>query len=246
MKKAVILGATSGIAQHVQRLLIQEGVELFLVARNAEHLPMLAADLENRGVLKIATYAADLADISTHATVFARAQELLPDFDTLLLAYGTLLDQEKCSHSPQLAVREIDNNFVSAAAILTLFADYFEARKEGCIAAITSIAGDRGHRSNYVYGSAKGALGIFLQGLRGRFRDTNVRVITIKPGPVRTSMTDHLEQSETFTDPREVAQDICNALQKRAPQVLYTPAKSRYLAAIDRLWPAFSSGQISP
>ncbi|HEY8715945.1 MAG TPA: SDR family NAD(P)-dependent oxidoreductase [Candidatus Acidoferrum sp.] len=244
MKKAVILGATSGIAQQVQRLLIQEGVELLLVARSAEHLPMLAADLETRGVLKIATYTADLADISTHATVLARAQELLPDFDTVLLAYGTLLDQGKCQHSPQLAIREIDTNFVSAAALLTLFADYFEARKEGCIAAIASIAGDRGHRSNYVYGSAKGALGIFLEGLRDRFRQTDVRVITIKPGPVHTAMTDRFERNDKFADPQEVARDICSALQKRAPEILYTPAKWRYLAAAVRLWPDSLSGKI--
>lgn len=237
MKKAVILGATSAIAQQVQRLLIQEGVELLLVARNAAHLPMLVADLETRGVLKIATYAADLADISTHATVFARAHELLPDFDTVLLAYGTLLDQEKCRHSPQLAVREIDTNFVSAAALLTLFAGYFEARQEGCLAAITSMAGDRSHRSNYVYSSAKGALGIFLEGLRDRFRNTGVRVLTIKPGPVRTPMTDRFERSEALADPREVAKDICQALQRRAPEILYTPATWRYRASIARLRP---------
>jgi len=246
MKKAVILGATSGIAQQVQRLLIQEGVELLLIARNSEHLSMLAADLETRGVLKIATHAADLADISTHATVFARAQELLPDFDIVLLAYGTLLDQEKCNHSPQLAVREIDTNFVSAAALLTLFADYFEARKEGCIAAITSVAGDRGHRANYVYVAAKGALSIFLQGLRDRFRDTGVRVLTIKPGPVRTAMTDHLAHRETFANPRAVAQDICNALQNRSSEILYTPANSRYLAALERFWPGSPSERITP
>jgi decaprenylphospho-beta-D-erythro-pentofuranosid-2-ulose 2-reductase len=246
MKKAVILGATSGIAQQVQRLLIQEGIELLLIARNSEHLPTLAADLETRGVLKIATYAADLADISTHASVFARTQELLPDFDTVLLAYGTLLDHEKCRHSPQLALREIDTNFASAAALLTLFADYFEARKEGCVAAITSIAGDRGTRANYVYSSAKGALTIFLEGLRDRFRDSGVRVITIKPGPVRTAMTDHLALRETFADPREVAQDICNALQKRAPEILYTPAKFRYLAALERFWPGSPPEKIAP
>jgi short-subunit dehydrogenase len=237
MKKAVILGATSGIAQQVQRLFVHEGVELLLVARSAEHLPVLAADLETRGVLKISTYAADLADISTHSPVLARAQELLPDFDTVLLAYGTLLDQEKCRHSPQLAVRELDTNLLSAAALLTLFADYFESRKEGCIAAITSTAGDRGHRANYVYGSAKGALNIFLEGLRDRFRDTAVRVITIKPGPVRTAMTDRLAHNEKFADPHEVAKDICDALQKRAPEILYTPAKWRYFAAAARLWP---------
>jgi short-subunit dehydrogenase len=237
MKKVVIFGATSGIAQEVQRLLIKEGIELLLVARSTERLPIVAADLETRGAVRVAMFAADLADVSTHASVLAYAQEQLPDFDTVLLAYGTMLDQEKCKHSVASALRELDTNFISAAALLTLFAEYFEARKDGCIAAITSVAGDRGRRSNYVYGSAKGALSLFLQGLRSRLHEAGVRVITIKPGPVDTSMTDGIEKGAMFADPKDVAQDICRALQKRSSGILYTPWRWRYVMAIVRAIP---------
>jgi decaprenylphospho-beta-D-erythro-pentofuranosid-2-ulose 2-reductase len=237
MKKAVILGATSGIAQEVQRLLIKEGVELLLVARSAEHLTALAADLETRGAVKVAVFTADLANLSTHAEVLAYAQEQLPDFDTVLLSYGTMLDQEQCKHSVQLTLRELDTNFISAAALLTLFAEYFEEKKSGCIAAITSVAGERGRRSNYVYGSAKGALSLFLQGLRSRLFPAGVSVITIKPGPVDTAMTDHMAKGAMFANPKDVARDICRALQKRAPEILYTPWKWKYVMAIVRAIP---------
>jgi len=112
-------------------LLIKQGIELLLVARSTERLPALAADLETRGAVKVVTFAADLADVSTHAGVLAYAQEQLPEFDTVLLAYGTMLDQEACKHSVQLALRELDTNFISASALLMLFAEYFEVRKTG-------------------------------------------------------------------------------------------------------------------
>lgn len=237
MKKVVILGATSGIAQEVQRLLIKEGIELLLVARNTERLLAIAADLETRGAVNVATFAADLADVSTHASVLANAQEQLPEFDTVLLAYGTMLDQEECKHSVQLALRELDTNFISAAALLMHFADYFEARKRGCIAAITSVAGERGRRSNYVYGSAKGALSLFLQGLRSRLYESGVRVITIKPGPVDTAMTDRMAKGSMFADPKDVAKDICRAMERGSPEILYTPWKWKYVMAIVRAIP---------
>jgi decaprenylphospho-beta-D-erythro-pentofuranosid-2-ulose 2-reductase len=237
MQKVVILGATSGIAQQAQRLMARNGIELLLVARSAERLPALAADLLIRGAVKVVTFAADLADVSTHASVLAYAQEQLPEFDTVLVAYGTMLDQEQCKHSVQLALRELDTNFISAAALLTLFAEYFETRKSGCIAAITSVAGDRGRRSNYVYGSAKGALSLFLQGLRSRLYEAGVRVITIKPGPVDTAMTDHMAKGAMFADPKDVAKDICRALERRSPEILYTPWKWRYVMAIVRAIP---------
>jgi short-subunit dehydrogenase len=128
-------------------------------------------------------------------------------------------------------VEELHVNFVSASAILTLFGADLERRHTGCLAAITSVAGDRGRRSNYVYGSAKGALSLFLQGLRSRLHPAGVRVITIKPGPVQTPMTDHLPNAARFADPEQVGRDIVHALQRRSPDVLYTPKIWRYVMA---------------
>jgi hypothetical protein len=132
---------------------------------------------------------------------------------------------------------ELQVDFVSAAAILTLFAAELERRRTGCVAAITSVAGDRGRRSNYVYGSAKGGLSLFLQGLRSRLYPAGVRVITIKPGAVQTPMTDGLPHAAHFADPQQVARDIVRGLECRTPDTLYTPRIWRYIMTGIKLIP---------
>jgi decaprenylphospho-beta-D-erythro-pentofuranosid-2-ulose 2-reductase len=229
MRKIIILGATSGIALGVQRLLARLGCELLLVARSPERLAALQSDLSVRGAQQVLTYCADMASIQQHAAIFEFARSTFPDFDTVLLAYGSMHDQKDSETSVDILLEELQVNFVSATAILTLFAADLERRRTGCLAAITSVAGDRGRRSNYVYGSSKGALSLFLQGLRSRLHPAGVRVITIKPGPVQTPMTDHLPNFAHFADPEQVAQDIVRALERRSPDVLYTPKIWRYV-----------------
>jgi len=229
MRKVVVLGATSGIALAVERLLAERGCELLLVARSSERLTALQSDLLARGAAQALTCVADLASIDQHAAIFDYARRSLPDFDTVFLAYGSMHDQKESKSSIGVLLDELHVNFVSASAILTLFAAEFEQRRTGCIAAITSVAGDRGRPSNYVYGSAKGALSLFLQGLRSRLHPAGVKVITIKPGPVQTPMTDHLDNAARFADPDLVARDIVRALERRSPDVLYTPRIWRYI-----------------
>jgi len=232
MKKIIILGAASGIALEVQRKLACQGCQLLLVARSSQRLSEIQADLAARGAQKVMTYSADLASVQQHAAVFDFARRTLPDFDTVLLAYGSMHDQKDSETSVDTLLEELQVNFVSASAILTLFAGDLERRRTGCLAAITSVAGDRGRRSNYVYGSAKGALSLFLQGLRSRLHPAGVRVITIKPGPVQTPMTDHLPNAARFADPQQVARDIVRALERRSPDVLYTPKIWRYVMTV--------------
>ncbi|MGA8776194.1 MAG: SDR family oxidoreductase [Terriglobales bacterium] len=228
-RKVVILGATSAIAVEVQRHLARRGCELLLVARSPERLAVLQSDLLARGASHVLTWAAELASIEQHAAIFDYVGRALPEFDTVLLAYGSMHDQKDSEASVDLLLDELHVNFVSAAAMLTLFAADLERRRAGCLAAITSVAGDRGRRSNYVYGSAKGALSLFLQGLRSRLHPAGVKVITVKPGPVQTPMTDHLPNANRFADPELVAADIVRALERRSPDVLYTPKTWRYV-----------------
>jgi decaprenylphospho-beta-D-erythro-pentofuranosid-2-ulose 2-reductase len=229
MKRVVILGATSGIALEVERQLAERGCELLLVARSGERLAALQSDLHSRGAAQVLVCPADLALIEQHPGIFDYAHRTLPKFDTVLLAYGSMHDQKDSETSVDILLDELNVNFVSASAILTLFANDLEKRRTGCIAAITSVAGDRGRRANYVYGSAKGALSLFLQGLRGRLHPAGVRVITIKPGPVQTPMTDHIENASRFADPEMVSAQIVRALERRSPDVLYTPKIWRYI-----------------
>ena len=237
MKRIVILGATSGIAQEVQRRLANRGCELLLVARSPERLAHLQADLSLRGATTVITYAADLESVQQHAGIFDFARRQFPDFDTVLLAYGSMHDQKDAEISVDVLLKELQVNFVSATAILSLFAADLERRRTGCLAAITSVAGDRGRRSNYIYGSAKGALSLFLQGLRSRLHRSGVRVITIKPGPAQTPMTDHLPNYARFADPERVARDIVRALEQRSPDILYTPKIWRYVMTAVRQIP---------
>ncbi len=223
MQKIVILGATSGIALEVERQFARCGLEMLLVARSAERLTALQSDLLARGAKEVFTYAADLSSIRGHAKMFDFVLRSFPGYDTVLLAYGTMQEQKESEESVNTLLDELNTNFVSPSAILTLFAADLEQRRTGCIAAITSVAGDRGRRSNYVYGSAKGALSLFLQGLRSRLYPAGVKVITIKPGPVKTPMTDRLPNAERFAEPEVVARAIVRALDRRSPDVLYTP-----------------------
>lgn len=228
-RRIVVLGATSGIALEVQRQLANRGCELFLVARSPQRLAALQSDLSARGAKQVLTCAADLASVAQHVAIFDHIRRQFAGYDTVLLTYGSMQDQKYSEASLDILLDELNVNFVSASAILTLFAADLEQRRTGCIAAITSVAGDRGRRSNYVYGSAKGALSLFLQGLRSRLHPAGVNVITIKPGPVQTPMTDHLPNGARFADPELVARDIVRALERRSPDVLYTPKIWRYV-----------------
>lgn len=229
LQKIVILGATSGIALEVQRRLARYGLGMLLVARSAERLEALQSDLLARGASEVLTCAADLSSIRNHGKIYDFVRRSFPGYDTVLLAYGSMREQKDSEESVDTLVDELTTNFVSASAILTLFASDLEQRRTGCIAAITSVAGDRARRSNYVYGSAKGALSLFLEGLRSRLHPAGVKVITIKPGPVKTPMTDHLPNAERFADSELVARDIVRALDRRSPDVLYTPWYWRHI-----------------
>lgn len=229
MGKVVVLGATSGIALEVERHLAYRGCEMLLIARSSQRLATLQTDLLARGAKQVLICDADLSSIQHHAGIVDFVRCSFPGFDTVFLAYGSMHDQKDSEASVDILLDELNVNFVSACAILTLFAAELEYRRTGCIAAITSVAGDRGRRSNYIYGAAKGALSLFLQGLRSRLHPAGVKVITIKPGPVQTPMTDHLPSAGRFAAPEAVARDIVCALEGRSPDVLYTPKIWRYV-----------------
>jgi len=237
LDKIAIFGATSAVAQELARLLAGEGRSLILVGRSSERLDAMKGDLLARGAPNVVSATADLADCSRHRELVQMVTQAFPDIDSAVIAYGTLLDQEECAHSPELAVQELHTNFLSQASLLTVLADYFAHRRAGQIVAITSVAGDRGRRSNYVYGSAKGGTSLFVQGLRCRLHGTGVGVITVKPGPIDTPMTAHLPKTHLFTTPELVAQSIHSAMKRGSSRVIYVPAYWRLLMAIIRAIP---------
>ena len=223
MRKILIIGATSAIAEAVARIFAARGDALFLVARNTDRLQAIATDLGVRGAVRAATATLDVADFSAHQAVIDQAEQELGGLDTVLIAHGTLSDQAECEKSVTALRREFDINALSTMALLTTLANTFEARKSGTLAVISSVAGDRGRQSNYVYGSAKAAVSAFLSGLRQRLAKSNVDVLTIKPGFVDTPMTANIaNKGALWAKPDQIAAGIVHAIDKRR-SVVYLP-----------------------
>jgi len=221
MKNVLILGATSAIAHEVAKLYADEQAHLFLVARNEFKLETIAKDLIVRGA-KVTSGVANFHDFSSHPRLLEQIKEKLGNIDVVLLAYGSLGNQAESEKNISVALQEIETNFLTAFSLLSLLAHILEAQGSGTLAVISSVAGDRGRQSNYIYGTAKGALNIFLQGLRNRLYKKGVHVLTIKPGFVDTPMTTHLKKGFLFSSSQKVGNDIYKAIEEKE-DVLYTP-----------------------
>ncbi len=222
MKKVLVLGATSAIAQATVRLLAARGAALYLVGRNAQNLAAVAQDAATRGASKVESQALDLDATEAHEALVERAAQALGGLDGVLLAHGVLGDQRACEGSYAETEKVLRTNFLSAVSLLTVVANRFEAQKAGTVVVISSVAGDRGRQSNYVYGASKGALSVFLQGLRNRLARSGVAVVTVKPGFVDTPMTAHVPKNALFASADTVARGIVRAADRGADEV-YLP-----------------------
>jgi decaprenylphospho-beta-D-erythro-pentofuranosid-2-ulose 2-reductase len=236
MRKILIIGATSSIASATARLFAADGDALFLVARNNHKLKAVADDLSVHGAGQVQTALMDALDYDRHQAVINEAITQLEGLDVALIAYGTLPNQRACEASFELARREFETNALSVVSLLAHLANVFEPQGRGSIAFISSVAGDRGRQSNYVYGAAKAAVNTYLQGLRNRLARTGVHVLTIKPGFVDTPMTSAFAKGVLWATAEGVATDILQAIVDRR-DVLYTPWFWRYIMALIRVMP---------
>jgi decaprenylphospho-beta-D-erythro-pentofuranosid-2-ulose 2-reductase len=233
MKKILIVGASSAIAQETAKIFAASKAWLFLTGRNREKLTAIGDDLRVRGADKVETYLLDMRDHHRHEEMLRSAIGAFDGLDAVLIAVGTLPNQRSCEQDVEQTVKEFTINCVSLMAFLLRVANYFEGQKRGCIAVITSVAGDRGRQSNYVYGAAKGAMDIFLQGIRNRLFKAGVAVVTIKPGFVDTPMTASLPKNFLFASPQAVSRGIYRAMLWRK-DVVYVPWFWRWVMAIIR------------
>lgn len=235
-KTILVLGATSAIAQAWMRLLAPNGASFFLVARNAIHLDSVAKDLATRGATAVYVETADLDDTEGHVALLERSAAALGNLDCALIAHGVLGDQAAGERDFSVASASLQTNFLSTVSLVTWLANYFAAQYHGRLIAISSVAGDRGRKSNYIYGAAKAGLNAFLDGVRNRLDREGVQVLTVRPGFVATPMTAYLPQGPLFATPDAVAQDILSAMEHRR-DVLYTPWFWRWIMALIRVIP---------
>ncbi|MCL9657539.1 SDR family oxidoreductase [Pseudomonas protegens] len=223
MKRVLIIGATSAIATACARLWAEQGNELFLVARNEEKLQHTAADLSVRGAKAVHQHYMDVNHLDEHPAMLESCLAAMQQIDIILIAHGTLPDQKACERDTKVALQELATNGTSVIALLSLLANHLETQRCGSLAVISSVAGDRGRPSNYLYGTAKAAVSTFCEGLRARLFKAGVYVTTIKPGFVDTPMTQGLALPRPMVaTPEQVAIRIVNGINNKVA-ILYAP-----------------------
>ncbi len=231
-----MLGATSAIAIAVMRQLVTPSAHFFLVARSKEKLTAVAQDLLVRGAGRVDMLVADLDDTHQHTQMLNVATSQLGAVDLALLAHGVLGNQNAAEQDYFVAESTLVTNFLSPVSLLTWLANYCVSQNRGTLAVLSSVAADRGRKSNYVYGASKAGLDAFLSGLRNRCDRAGVQVLTIKPGFVATPMTADIPKNRLFATPERVATDILRAVHKRK-DVVYVPWFWRPIMAIIRAVP---------
>jgi len=229
MPTALILGAGSDMAVAIARQYAGGKYDLQLAARNVDSLYPLQQDLQIRYHIKVESYAFDATDFDSHAAFYA-GLPVKPDIT--ICVFGYLGEQVKAQSNWSEAARIIHTNFTGAVSILNIVADDYAATGAGTIVGISSVAGERGRQSNYIYGSSKAGFTTYLSGLRNRLFHKGVHVLTVKPGFVYTRMTEHLKMPPLLTaQPDAVAKDVYKAAAKKK-NVLYTKWFWRYIMLI--------------
>ena len=227
----LIIGARSDIAKATAREYAKHGYDLYLAARNASELEEFANDIMVRSQRTVKTVELDILNYDSHSSFYEQLEEKPLG---VICAVGYLGEQPKSQTDFDEAQRIISTNYTGVVSLLNIIAHDFETRKSGFIVGISSVAGDRGRKSNYTYGSAKAALTAYLSGLRNRLYGAQVHVMTVKPGFVATKMTEDMDLPEKLTaQPEDVARSIYKAQQKNK-NILYTKWIWRWIMLVIR------------
>lgn len=234
MSTILILGATSDMAWATAKQFAEHGHSVILSARNTEPLKAMSSDLKIRYGVAVDIVSFDATDHESHPTYF-ESLNLQPD--VVACFFGYLGEQQKAQEDWSEAEKIISANYTGAVSILNAAANYLLKKGKGSIIGVSSVAGDRGRMSNYIYGSAKAGFTAYLSGLRNRMHHYDIHVLTVKPGFVYTRMTEGLPLPKALTaTPAEVANDIYNAYKNRK-NVTYTKWFWRYILLIITLIP---------
>lgn len=239
-KKIVIIGATSAIAEHCARLWAAEfPVEFTLVSRDSTKTALIAADLRARNTDTVVNIVeVDFLDPTQIQEVADNVYQM-GTVDIVLIAHGVLPEQEQCQISLDLCSEALMINGTSPVLFAEAFVGHMQKANKGTLAVIGSVAGDRGRKSNYVYGAAKSLVERYVQGLQHRLANTQVKAILIKPGPTDTPMTAHLKsQGANLASVTTVATCIVNGIARQKP-VIFAPAKWKWIMLAIQHLPRF-------
>ena len=210
---ALVVGATSDIGRAIARRLARDGCALQLAARNAEDLAAEVRDMRTRTDAAVTPHRCDVLDPDGGVSLFD-GLGALPDVAVCVV--GLTGDQQAAQGDGAAAERIMRTNYVGPSLLMGALAERFEQRGSGVLVGVSSVAGERGRASNYVYGSAKAGFSAFLSGLRNRLAGSGVHVVTVKPGYVRTRMTDGMDLPPRLTaEPDEVARAVVRAVRRR-------------------------------
>lgn len=228
-KYTLIIGGNSDIGQALARDLARQGSHLYLTSRKVSQLDSFRSDIAIRYDVVCKVFELDILDFDSHQ-VFYDSIEIKPDI--VLCAVGYLDNQEISEKTFSESLKSINTNYTGLVSLINIIAEDFRTRKTGVIVGISSVAGDRGRGSNYIYGSAKAAFSTYLNGLRNRLFKSNVHVLTVKPGFVDTKMTQHLQLPGLLTSsPEEVSKDIIKGIRKKR-NIIYTKWFWRWIMLI--------------
>ena len=229
MPTVLILGANAGIGRALAGEFASHQHDLILAGRDLEELQALAADLNLRHNVSARAERVDVLDFDILESRLAACIALAGNsLEGVVLCTGYLGDPETARKDLNEARRILDTNFTGSALALNVMANYFEQKRRGFICALSSVAGERGRQSNYLYGSAKGGLSTYLQGLRNRLYHSGVHVITVKPGFVDTRMAFGKVKLPLVAPPEAVARDIYHAVERRK-NIVYVPWFWRFI-----------------
>jgi len=227
----LIIGAKSDIAKELARIYAKKNYDLILAGRNIHELEEFSNDIKIRSTQNVILKEFDITDFDSHEKFYNSLDE--KPLGVIVVA-GYMKEQKIVQKDWNETLNTINVNYTGAVSILNIIANDFEDRKYGFIVGISSVAGDRGRKVNYIYGSAKAGFTAYLSGLRNRLYDNDVHVLTVKPGFVYTKMTKNMDLPEKLTaTPNEVAEDIFKAQQKKK-DILYTKWIWRYIMCVIR------------
>ncbi|HEY4393390.1 MAG TPA: SDR family NAD(P)-dependent oxidoreductase [Polyangia bacterium] len=239
--KAVILGATKGMGRSMARLLAARGAELFLLGRDAEDLSRSARDLETRAgraAGSIGVAPCDLERPEEFGTALDAADAALSGFDCLVVTAGLFATQDELEADGELARRLLTVDFANTVAFCEEARKRLLARGGGTLCVWSSVAGERGRKPVILYGAAKAGLTRYLEGLDHKFRARGLRAICVKPGFVRTGMTEGLKVPPFAGEPDAVAARVVRAIERGRP-VVYAPPVWAWIMLVIRLLPRF-------